>query len=134
MMHICVMSSHKPVRIYMVGLILGINTLYRLFCVFKLFPMVDKGLTLSFQSPDLTFPSHLLVLEKAKTGYLLAYNGIQWSGFILVVMTLLMKCLKGWHSTLLIKLGPSGDTYVCKYRPIPETLKAIVSCFWSLVA
>ncbi len=30
MTHICVMSSHKPIRIYMGGLILGINTLYRL--------------------------------------------------------------------------------------------------------
>ncbi len=29
MTHICVMSSHKPIRIYMQGLILGVNTLYR---------------------------------------------------------------------------------------------------------
>ncbi len=36
---ICVMSSHKPIRIYMGGLILGVNTLYRLF------PTVGKGLT-----------------------------------------------------------------------------------------
>ncbi len=41
--HIRVMSSHKPIR--MGGLILGVNTLYRLFCFFKLFPMVSKGLT-----------------------------------------------------------------------------------------
>ncbi len=27
------------------GLILGVNTLYRLLCFFKLFPMVGKGLT-----------------------------------------------------------------------------------------
>ncbi len=46
MTHICVMSSHKPIRIYMEGLILGVNTLYRLFSFFKLFPMVSKGLTL----------------------------------------------------------------------------------------
>ncbi len=44
MTHICVMSSHKPIRIYMGVLILGINTLYTLFCFFNLFPMVDKGL------------------------------------------------------------------------------------------
>ncbi len=44
MTHICVMSSHKPISIYMGGLILGINTLYRPFCFFKLFPMVGKGL------------------------------------------------------------------------------------------
>ncbi len=43
--HICDISSHKPIRIYMGGLILGVNTLYRLFCFFKLFPMVGKGLT-----------------------------------------------------------------------------------------
>ncbi len=42
MMHICVMSSHKPIRIW--GLILGVNTSYRLFCFFKLFPMAGKGL------------------------------------------------------------------------------------------
>ncbi len=40
-----IMSSHKPIRIYMGDLILGDNTLYRLFCFFKLFPMVGKGLT-----------------------------------------------------------------------------------------
>ncbi len=53
MTHICVMSSHKPIRIYIgVNLILGVNTLYRLFCFFKLFPigpklfpMVGKGLS-----------------------------------------------------------------------------------------
>ncbi len=42
--YICIMSSHKPIRIYMGGLVLGVNTLYRLFCFFKLFPMVGKGL------------------------------------------------------------------------------------------
>ncbi len=44
MTHICVMSSHKPIRICMGGLILGVNTLYRLFCIFKLFTIVGKGL------------------------------------------------------------------------------------------
>ncbi len=44
MMHIYVMNSHKPIRIYMGGLILGVNSLYRPFCFFKLFPMVGKGL------------------------------------------------------------------------------------------
>ena len=29
------------------GLILGVNTLYRLFCLFKLFLMVGKGLKLT---------------------------------------------------------------------------------------
>ncbi len=38
------MSSDKPIRIYMGGFKLGVNTLYRLFCFFKLFPMVGKGL------------------------------------------------------------------------------------------
>ncbi len=47
MTHIYVMSSHKPIKIYMGGLILGVNTLYRLFCFFKLFPMVGKGLTVT---------------------------------------------------------------------------------------
>ncbi len=38
------MSSHKPIIIYMGGLLLGVNILYTLFCFFKLFPMVGKGL------------------------------------------------------------------------------------------
>ncbi len=46
---ICVMSSHKPIGIYMGGLILGINTLYRLFCFFKLFPMVGKRLIITLR-------------------------------------------------------------------------------------
>ncbi len=54
MTHICIMSSHKSIRIYMGGLILGVNTLYRLFCFFKLFPMVGKGLSSSSQQ----HPSH----------------------------------------------------------------------------
>ncbi len=37
MTHICVMNSHK-------NLYGGFNTLYRLFCFFKLFSMVRKGL------------------------------------------------------------------------------------------
>ncbi len=41
MMHICVMSSHKNLYGH---LILGVNTLYRCFCLSKLFSMVGKGL------------------------------------------------------------------------------------------
>ncbi len=44
MIYICVMSSHKPIRIYMGGLILDVYTLHRLLCFFKRFPMVGKGL------------------------------------------------------------------------------------------
>ena len=43
MTYICVMSSINPYE-YMGVLILGVNTLYRLFCFFKLFLMVGKGL------------------------------------------------------------------------------------------
>ncbi len=46
MTRMCVMSSRKPIRLYMEGLILGVNTWYRLFCFFKLFPIVGKGLKL----------------------------------------------------------------------------------------
>ncbi len=45
MAHIRVMSSRKPIIIYMGGIIPGVNTLYRLFCFFKLFPMVGKRLS-----------------------------------------------------------------------------------------
>ena len=37
--YICVMSFRKP---YMGSLILGVNTLYRLFCFFKLFLMAGR--------------------------------------------------------------------------------------------
>ncbi len=53
MTHICVMSSHKPIRIYMGGLILGVNT--RLFCFFKLFLMVGKGLTATVYNKSIDF-------------------------------------------------------------------------------
>ena len=53
-MHICVMSSHKPICVYMGVLILGVNTLYRLFCFFKLFLMVGKGLILCAVSCSMT--------------------------------------------------------------------------------
>ncbi len=36
-------ASSAPIRIYIGGLILGVNTLYMLFCFFKLFPMVGKA-------------------------------------------------------------------------------------------
>ncbi len=49
MMQIRVMSSHEPIIIYMVGLILGVNSLYRLVSFFKLFPMVGKGLRATAQ-------------------------------------------------------------------------------------
>ncbi len=66
MTHICVMSSHKPIRIYMGVLILGVNTLYSLFCFFKLFPMIGKGLISgTIQSyPVLTGFCRLSVLNK----------------------------------------------------------------------
>ena len=38
-------NTHKPIRIYMGGLISGANTLYKLFCFFKLFAAIGKGLT-----------------------------------------------------------------------------------------
>ncbi len=50
MTRICVMRSHKPTIIYMGDLILGVNTLYRVLCFFKLFPMVGKGLKYAIHS------------------------------------------------------------------------------------
>jgi len=37
-------NAHKLIRIYMGGLILGINTLYMLSCFLKQFALVGKGL------------------------------------------------------------------------------------------
>jgi len=37
-------NAHKLIRIYMGGLILGVNTLYMLSCLLKQFALVDKGL------------------------------------------------------------------------------------------
>ena len=44
-------NTHKPIRIYMGGLILGANTLYKLFCFFKLFAAIGKGLTVTTEVP-----------------------------------------------------------------------------------
>jgi len=37
-------NAHKLIRIYMGGLILGVNTLYMLSCFLKQFALVGKGL------------------------------------------------------------------------------------------
>ena len=37
-------DTHKAIRIYMGGLILGVNTLYMLFCFFKLLAVVGNEL------------------------------------------------------------------------------------------
>jgi len=42
--HMSLENTHKPIRIYMEGLILGANTLYKLFCFFKLFAAIGKGI------------------------------------------------------------------------------------------
>ena len=47
----------------MEGLILSVNTLYRLFCFFKLFLMVGKGL-LSICADLSTPASHLILMQK----------------------------------------------------------------------
>ncbi len=44
MMHIFVMSSNNPIRIYMGVLILDVKYFVQAFLFFKLFPMVSKGL------------------------------------------------------------------------------------------
>ncbi len=63
MTHIRVMSSHKPIRIYMECLILGVNTLYRLFCFSKLFAMVGKGLTTELHPGNVHHPPHGVWLD-----------------------------------------------------------------------
>ena len=58
------------------------------------------AVSLHSQHTSCFIPYHYLVLSvltKLKTAYLLIYNGIQWSGFILVVVTLL-KALRGGES------------------------------------
>ena len=54
------------------------------------------SLSLSLSLP-LLLPLPLLteVLNKLRVVYLLAYNGIMWSGFILIVLTLLRLPAKG---------------------------------------
>jgi len=39
-------NAHKLIRIYMGGLILGVNTLYMLSCFLKQFALVGKGLNM----------------------------------------------------------------------------------------
>ncbi len=78
MTHICVMSSHKPIKIYMGGLIPGVNTLYRLFCYFKLFPMVGKGL-MPFNAGMYYIP---LTKKLSLPGLKRVDRSIVWSTFI----------------------------------------------------
>ncbi len=64
------MSSDKPIIIiYMGGLILGVNTLYRLFCFFKPFPMVGKGL----KGHCLAKCTSIVVTRSVTTGYIYMY-------------------------------------------------------------
>ncbi len=44
MSHIFLMSSQKPISICMGVLMVGVNTLYRVVCFFKLFIIGGKGL------------------------------------------------------------------------------------------
>ena len=44
---------------------------------------------------SLSLSLSLEVLNKLRVVYLLAYNGIMWSGFILIVLTLLRLPAKG---------------------------------------
>ena len=48
-------DTHKPVRIYIGGLILGVNTLYMFFCFFKLFAVVGNAFTVE----DLRYSSEI---------------------------------------------------------------------------
>ncbi len=92
MMHICVMSSHKPIRIYMGGLTLGVNTLYRLFCFF---PMVGKGLintnTLYMPCLGQFYINSYMVVNKL--GTLHATNGPASPGFSVVASDIYIAAL-----------------------------------------
>ena len=46
-------NAHKLIRIYMGGLILGVNTLYMLSCFLKQFALVGKGLSVLESENDL---------------------------------------------------------------------------------
>jgi len=39
-------NTHKPIRINMGGLLSDVNTMCKLFCFYKQFTLVDKGLML----------------------------------------------------------------------------------------
>ncbi len=54
-------NTHKLMGFYMKGLILGINTMYMLFCFFKLFLIGCIGLRLC------TYTAYSLVSESTKT-------------------------------------------------------------------
>ena len=75
MTHICVMSVllffHKSIRIYMEVIILGTNTLYSVFCLFKaLLPkqvwsgMVGKGLTCVWHNYVFVVVVHVMDMER----------------------------------------------------------------------
>ncbi len=66
MTRIRVISSHLPIKNLYGELILGVNTLYRLFCFFKLFSMVGKGLTCYEKLSDRPRPN---IVHLASQGY-----------------------------------------------------------------
>jgi len=49
-------NSHKPIKIYKGGLILGVSTMYMLFCFFLLFAVVGKGLAF----PQITLQTKIM--------------------------------------------------------------------------
>ncbi len=62
MMPCGVVVFHSLIRIYMGGLIQGINNLYRLFCFFKLFPMGRKELISTIVFGPLNFAATLTAM------------------------------------------------------------------------
>ncbi len=56
-------------------------------------------------------PSLLPVLVKVKIAYLLLYNGIQWSGFILILLALL-KCFRGGMGQWTLCMDTCSKTYL----------------------
>ncbi len=67
-------ASLAPISIYTGGLILSVNTLYRLFCFLKLFPMVGKGLNTSTATQPLTQPDKTYHIRTAHTAHTHMYT------------------------------------------------------------
>lgn len=66
------------------------------------------------------------VLRKVKIAYLLIYNGIQWSGFILIVLALL-KCLRGGKEGIQTTYEQTGDMMMfCHLLMQVEIIHAIL--------
>ena len=83
-----------------------VNNFYVCVCPVKVYSYYSNCTKLDVATVKVyaTLTAHMYVeLDLAKKVYLLVYNGVQWAGFILIVMSLLKCLMKGKGGPLTFK-------------------------------